>query len=651
MKEPFTLDRCIRMEQLSGADWLKREGLVAFASGTRGLVLRWLGRGDELSISLGRAPSFPRFSPDGRYLSFVATVPEKGRQVCLYDISTGTARPLTSIPGAAMEPIWSPDSRHLLFASSQESTDRPQPDPDEPVVIEDFHYKVDGAGFIRPDNHVQLYLCDVASGETRQLTQGTSDWMHHNFSPDGHLICACGNLHRGKEESIGFDLYVMDLRDENPEFRQISEGLIMVSYPNPVRPVFGRGGEEVIMAVLDPEAQVNGYPPAALYAFPVGGGEPRRLLDRDGECYGCVQFPYNAFCGRDMDKIQLDPETGDVYFVCGYNGTGALYRLKAGDTHAHILLGGKRVIHGLGCIQDGEMLISEGLADRPEHGLILNLRDPESGMPCLYQAGEDVLRECEIATTEDFFFDTLDHESRVHGFVMLPPGHRDGKVPGILYIHGGPHPFYTYGFTAEFQALAARGYAVLFCNPRGSSGYGDVHLNTQRSTDGSACTDLLQFVDEALRRFPQIDPDRLGATGGSYGGYMTNWLAGHTKRFRAYITQRSVASYLISYASSDMQGESAGYKNFEEFMVEQLRVSPVSYAENIDRPFLILHGEDDLRCPVEEAHQLFVAVKDTHPDLPVRLVIYPKTAHDQPRDPEMLRHYYKEMYAWFDRYL
>ena len=132
---------------------------------------------------------------------------------------------------------------------------------------------------------------------------------------------------------------------------------------------------------------------------------------------------------------------------------------------------------------------------------------------------------------------------------------------------------------------------------------------------------------------------------------MTNYIATHAKRFKCYITQRSVVNDLIGYASSDMQGQSMQYKNFEEFMVAKLKSSPVSYAERIDKPFLILHGEDDYRCPVEGAHQLFVAVKDTHPDLPVKMVIFPHTPHDQPRHPQLLKLYYQEMLDWFNKYL
>ncbi|MBR1585529.1 MAG: S9 family peptidase [Clostridia bacterium] len=654
-KRRMTLQDCCGIERFSGGDWHEQAGLVCWASNqTEGVMVRDLRSGGIRRLTAGGGgEAYPRFSPDGTKLSFLSSLPGRGRQVCVGDLRTGETRVITAIPGAAMEPMWHPDGRRILFSSSQETADHPEAPTDEPVVIEDFHYKVDGAGFIRPDGHVQLFLTDGETGETIQLTQGESDWMHPCFSPDGRYIAAAGNVNRPKEDSIGFDLFVMDLQSDAPTFRQISTDLTMVSYPNPIRPAFTPDGRWVVMGVLDPEADpAFGYPPAALYAFPVEGGEARRLFWADEHCYQCVQFPYNAFCGAGLDKVQIDPETGDIYFVAGWQGQANLYRLPLqGDGHAVPVRAGRRVIHGLSRIQNGRVMIAEGLTDKPEAYLLIDLRQPMAG-ETLVQSARELLNDCVIAPTEDFFFATLDGESRVHGFVTHPAQREEGKkYPAIVYIHGGPHPFYTYGFTAEFQALAARGYAVLWCNPRGSSGYGSRHQNYVRSIDGSAYTDILQFVDEALRRFPWIDGERLGVTGGSYGGYMTNWIASHARRFRAYVTQRSVASNLIGYASSDMQGDSKRFGNFEEFMVDALRTSPVSYAERIDRPFLILHGEDDLRCPVEGAHQLFTAVKDLHPDLPVRLVIFPHTPHDQPRDPMMLKRYYQEMYDWFDRYL
>ncbi|MCR4876407.1 MAG: S9 family peptidase [Clostridiales bacterium] len=654
MKRRVTIDDCCAFERLNGGDWHAGKDLVCWGSDHSDSVwVKELSTGSVRAYTAGGSGAgCPRFSPDGGRISFLSSLPGMGRQVCVAELEGGKITASSSISGAAMDPVWSPDGRYILFSSSQGSHAPAERSGSEPVVIEDFHYKVDGAGFIRPDGHVQLFLLDTLENTVRQLTSGPYDWMHHVWGPDGRTVAAAGNLHRPRAESIGFDLYIMDISAPSPSFRQISHDLTIVSYPNPVRPVFSADGRAVIAGVLSPDADpALGYPPIYLYRFPVDGGDARQLFFPDEGCYQCVQFPYNAFCGSGMDKMALDPDSGDIYFVSGWQGQGNLYRLPAGEGHAVPVRTGRRVIHGLSRVQGGKMMIAESLPDRPEAYLLLSSDEAEEAA-VLVQSAESILSECMLSPAEDFFFETLDGESRVHGFVLPPARREEGrKVPAVVYIHGGPHPFYTYGFTVEFQCLASAGYAVLYCNPRGSSGYGPVHQNYARSVDGCAYTDILQFVDECLRRFPWIDGERLGVTGGSYGGYMTNWIASHARRFSAYITQRSVVSSLIGYASSDMQGSSSDFANYEEFMMDALKKSPVSYAEHIDRPLLILHGEDDLRCPVEGAHQLFTAVKDTHPDLPVRLVIFPKTAHDQPRIPALLKRYYQEMHTWFNTYL
>lgn len=297
------------------------------------------------------------------------------------------------------------------------------------------------------------------------------------------------------------------------------------------------------------------------------------------------------------------------------------------------------------------MLVADVTPTTAEAYWLLDIHTGEKLLKAV-QGNQTLMEEVTLSPVEDFFFDTLDGEGKVHGFVMPPQEMAPGKkYPTILYVHGGPHPFYTYGLTMEFQCFAAAGFGVICCNPRGSSSYGVRHLNMSRAFDGSAYMDCLQFVEEAVRRFDWIDGSRMGVTGGSYGGYMTNYMATHCTRFKAYITQRSVCSNLIDYASSDMQGRSMDYHSFEEFMVHELEQSPVAYAERVNAPLLILHGEDDLRCPVEGAHQLFIAVKDTHPDLPVKLMIFPHTAHDQPSDPRLLKRYYQEMVDWFKAWL
>ena len=396
----------------------------------------------------------------------------------------------------------------------------------------------------------------------------------------------------------------------------------------------------------------RGYPEAYFFRFEVETGEKTQVFFGDETCYQCVQFPYNAGCGWGMDKVQISPDGRYVYFVSGWKGQGALFCLDLeGDGHARLLAGVKQVCHGISKVQNGRMMVAKSEPDLPEGYYILDAVTGEV-LQKAAQSAEALLEEVEFGRPEDLWIETLDGESMVHGWAFPPHRRENGKkYPTILYVHGGPHPFYTYGLTMEFQCLAAQGFGILYCNPRGSSGYGWAHENMERAFDGSAYYDLLQFVDEAVKTFDWIDGDRLGVTGGSYGGYMTNYMATHAKKFKAYVTQRSISNELISYANSDMQGKSTDYVSYEDFMVAKLKESAVSYAERVDKPLLILHGTDDYRTPVEGAHQFFVAVKDLHPDLPVKMVIFPHTGHEQPSHPKLQKLYYQEMVDWFRAYL
>ena len=306
----------------------------------------------------------------------------------------------------------------------------------------------------------------------------------------------------------------------------------------------------------------------------------------------------------------------------------------------------------MGELRDGKMALLKGDFT---HTAQIVLYDTATGEEtAAVESNEWLSKEVALETPTEMWIDTLDGEARVHGWVLPPMGRKPGqKYPAVLYVHGGPTPFYGYAMTYEHEALAGAEMAVIFCNPRGSSGYGSAHESGKAATDGTAMYDLLQFVRAACERFDFIDPARLGVTGGSYGGYMTNWLASHSKVFKAAVTQRSIANELIEYASADMAGSSAGFENFQDFMMHEIERSPVAYADRIDIPFLILHALGDMRCPVEHAHQLFTAVKDTHPDLPVRMVLFPGGNHEMNNHGRMshrLRHY-REMIDWFVKYL
>ncbi|MDH5199964.1 MAG: S9 family peptidase, partial [Candidatus Bathyarchaeota archaeon] len=232
-----------------------------------------------------------------------------------------------------------------------------------------------------------------------------------------------------------------------------------------------------------------------------------------------------------------------------------------------------------------------------------------------------------------------------------------GKCPTVLEIHGGPRSVYGDAMFHEFQVLAAEGFAVIYTNPRGSGGYGEAYAQALMGHYGECdYEDLMAFVDEALKRFPFLDESRLGVTGGSYGGYMTNWMISHTDRFAAAVTFRCVCNWVSKFGVSDigyMQPKSiSGRETFwGDDIVEQLRHSPIMYAGNVKTPCLIVHSEQDYRCPMDQGEQWFVALKLQ--GVETELVRFPDENHELSRSgkpkhrEERLRH----MLRWFEKHL
>lgn len=648
--------------RLTSADYNEKRNLLVYC-GPDGVTLKDIASGTEKKITAGGGgEGSARFSPDGDRMLFVSSVQGKGRQAWAYDLVSGEVRQITKAGAPVMDPIWSPDGKKILFQSPVSagtavdySADKVN-ELDDAIVIEDLGYKFDGAGYITPDDHMHLFVADAESGEMTRLTTGVCDFLHHSWSVDSKFVVCITDGMRPRSESLGYDLVKINI--ETKEITMLSSGQWMVSYPNPIRPKVTPDGKYAVMGVLDPRQNYDDsdtYPEVYLFKFAMDGSGGEQIFRPSATCYQCVQFPYNAGCGAGMDKMQLSEDGQYAYFVSGWQGQGVLYRVPVSGGEAERVLGGKMIYNGLGTIQNGKMLLSRADFEHPEGYYLLDTKTGELS-DCLMQSWQKWLDEIEVSHAEDFFYDTKDGKARVQAFVVPPLGAEKGKkYPVIVYIHGGPHPFYTYGFgmTLEDQCFAAQGYGVLHCNPRGSSGYGMAHQELEQAYDGTAYQDILQLVDEAIARYDWVDPERIGVTGGSYGGYMTNYIATHSDRFKAYVTQRCTSNEMITYASSHITTSSKKYDSFEKFMLDEIDspFSTITYVERIHRPFLILHGGADLNTPLEGAHQLFVALKDIHPDLPVKMVVYPHVCHEQPEEPSQQLHYYNEMLTWFRTYL
>jgi dipeptidyl aminopeptidase/acylaminoacyl peptidase len=295
-----------------------------------------------------------------------------------------------------------------------------------------------------------------------------------------------------------------------------------------------------------------------------------------------------------------------------------------------------------------------GTPARPDEVHVAELRAASAKLSRLSRFNDALIAELELAAPKAHWVPTADG-TRVHTWVMRPIGYREGRrYPAVLEIHGGPHAQYGLGFFHEFQVLAARGYVVVFSNPRGSKGYGRDHCAAIRGRWGSADWTDIQAVTAFMQSRPEVDPKRMGIMGGSYGGYMTNWAIGHTRVFAGAITDRCVSNLVSMFGSSDFVEAPDLYWEGNAWDRPEARwdQSPLKHLGNARTPTLIIHSEGDLRCNVEQAEQVHAALCVRK--VPCRLVRYPRsTSHGMSRGgpPDMRLHRLHQILAWWERYL
>ena len=394
-----------------------------------------------------------------------------------------------------------------------------------------------------------------------------------------------------------------------------------------------------------------------LYLMPADGGEPAKLTALDNGVTSVVWSPDGrrlAFLSpvggerepeSEEEKRKSRPPRVITSVKYRFNGEGFIY-----DRRPHVFVVG---IDGSAPVQltDGDFAASSPVA--PAEVFVCRADGHEERQ--LTQLNKAWTDEVALSSPERFRFTRAGLE--IDCWVMRPAGFVPGRrYPTLLCIHGGPHAQYGHVFFDEFQVYAGAGYAVIFANPRGGQGYGEAFAEAVVGDwGGGDYADVMAAVDEALRRHPFIDPDRLGVLGGSYGGFLTSWIVGHTDRFKAACSERAVNCQYTMFGTSDIghsfnMVEMGGPLPWED-LARYIERSPLTYAKNIVTPLLIIHSEDDLRCPIEQAEQLFVALKKLRRE--VRFVRFPGENHEMSRSgkPRHRLERFRHILEWFDAHL
>lgn len=650
------------------------------------------GKEPARQLTTGPNDTGPRWSPDGQWLVFGRALEKDGKkqppQLCLLSMSGGDAFVITDLPKGASQPEWSPDGKSILFTSNSNPEDlakqaqrkkceeaaklagtsaSPSPSPNEKQarmeegehesdvhVITRAVYREDNEGYDDPKRRDHLWIVPAPKSadtkvEPRQLTFGRFDERHAHWSNDGRQI------------------YFASWHVDEPYYDLPKTELYAIS---------ANGGDAKLLATIPMEIHnLAPSPDGKRAAFTASANEP-----------------VNSYTQPDLWTIDLTPGTKPVNLTSGFDydvgdsvfGDNAAPRAPGGD-RPRWTQDGKHILDIYareGRTQLASFDAEQGTATELTHGdqavtrfssstdgkkIVVLISTPtrigdlfffDSSNPQLRQlthVNDALFEQLNLTEPEEIWYQSFDGK-RIQSWVQTPPGFDPTKkYPLILDIHGGPHAAYGYIFEHEFQWMAAKGYVVFYPNPRGSTSYGQDFGNViQYHYPGDDFKDLMAGVDEVVRR-GGIDDKKMGVTGGSGGGLLTNWVIGHTDRFAAAVAQRDIANWADWWYTADFTlFQPNWFKNppFNDSEGDFKARSPITYINQVKTPLMLVLGEEDTRTPPGAGgEQMFRALKFRK--IPTVMVKFPNESHELSRSGqpwhrvERLQH----IVGWFDHWL
>ncbi len=609
----------------------------------------------------------PAWSPDGRWLAFVserAGEPNAGGekdakklgkdkpQIWLIPTSGGEAHQLTFMQHGASNPTWSPDGKYVLFNAqvgpADEETEDGKPLP-KVRVIDRLWYRLDGVGYIY-ERRSHLFLIAASGGEALQLTDGDWDDGDAAWSHDGTLVAFASSRDADRWQLPNPDIYTLAIDDGKPgALRCLTDGTLGCGSPS-----WSPDGQTLaFLAAL--KLRSGGH--MHLYTIPANA-ERGAATNLSQEFEGSFADWTNSDIGDEhlVPPASWSSDGKTLYALASHRGATRVFAIPANGA-------GKQPP----TLTPGELHVRDMSIDSAAGTLALLIGSPTRAQEIftrstaasgelrrLTEFNEGVLGEVALSTPEYMPYTGADGWP-MDGWVMKPHDFDSSKkYPLIVEIHGGPATQYGYGFFHEMQLLTAAGYVVLYTNPRGSIGYGRHFSLAVRGAWGEKDSlDIMAGVDTLLKK-GYIDEQRMGVTGGSYGGFMTNWLIGHNDRFKAAVTDRSVTNLASDFGSSDFgwvfaddELDTTPWENLDAYM----HISPMKYVKNIHTPLLILHSEQDLRCNIEQAEQLFAALK--YMGREVLFVRFEGQSHGLSRGghPKLRLERLRHILGWFEKYL
>ncbi|WP_153732418.1 S9 family peptidase [Sporosarcina obsidiansis] len=589
--------------------------------------------------------SSPKWSADGTMLAFLSNRTEKN-QLYVLQTAGGEARQLTDCKNGVDSFQWSPCGQKIWFSGSVKTgetfstIEETKEEFPKPVRITKMKYKADGVGIVPQDQFAQIGFVDIATHSVSNFTNEPTNHSLEAVSHDGKQLVIGIKRMEQDDQDFSSPLLLVDIETREETILLNEQGYFGdVSFSKDDRYIAYVGADLMFKNATQSDVfvydQANGITmnlTAAIDA-PVGDVSISDHLQQ-------AVAPGVVWTVDDQLYFQLSV-MGDVRL---YAATldGAIYPATGEDEH----------VYGYDIAASGEFALIT--VSTPTHPGELYLQTIMTGeRVALTSFNDNWLKKVQPIEPQAVHYTNGDAD--VHGWLLKPANYAEGDTyPLIVEIHGGPHTMYGNTYFHELQVLAANGYGVLYINPRGSHGYSQVFVDSVRGDYGGGdYEDIMAGLDAVLAQETWIDKDRLGVTGGSYGGFMTNWIVGHTNRFKAAVTQRSISNWISFFGVSDIGYYFSDWQLKADMRNAELlwKHSPLRYAEQIETPLLILHSEKDFRCPIEQAEQLFITMKDL--GKVTEFVRFPESDHNLSRTgkPNLRVARLEEIIGWFERYL
>ncbi len=570
------------------------------------------------------------WSPDSRKIAFSAAREEKKSQIYIIDITGGEAEKLTDISSGASSPKWSPDGKWIAFYSSvgklyADEFKKELGDVRYLTHLRYYHYRSWDDGkrrriFVVPSVQTK------GKGKPVQLTRGEcadEGDSSMTWSPDSKEIAFVSNRDPDWWDTINTDIYTVSVPDG--KIKKITKN---------------RGPDH--SPAYSPDGKYIAFRSIFTYNYE---SENYKVVaaKRDGEFAGNV---LTEKLDRSVRRFKWSPDSKKIYFLYGTDG---VYNIKAvpvqGGEFQDIMMG-RYVIRGWDLTADGKNFIVLKGDDINQNELYSYGKKWKK----LTAFNDPIMKQFYTQPVEEIWVQSED-EAKIQAWIIKPVGFEKGKkYPMILSIHGGPHGMSSINYRFYFQLWAANGYVVVYSNPRASLGYGETFSRQVWEEWGGMCYRDLMRVTDAVLELGYVDEKRMGVTGGSFGGYMTNWIIGQTQRFAAAVTIAGLSNLTSFYGTTDEQFfpetefKGAPWENSKIY----IKHSPIWYAKNFKTPTMVIHGQYDFRVRIEQAEQMFTALQKQK--VPSVYVWFPDEGHGV-RKPVHRKLYYKMILDWFDHFL